>query len=421
MGRFVRTLACCLALAALPPAPARADDWLEFRGPDGTGHYTGRKLPEEWGPDKNVVWKAEIPGAGWSSPISLRNVLYLTSAVKTGDTGYDLVALAVDGKDGKVLWQTTLFHEAADAPKPHGKNSHASPTPVSDGKTVFVHFGHMGTAALDLKGKVLWKNDENKYQPTHGNGGSPILAGGNLLVACDGKDQQFVLAIDAATGRNAWKTPRDHGAKMAFSFATSQVIKHEGIEQVVSPASDFVMSYDPKTGRELWRVKYPKSGWSLICRPVYAHGMVFVLTGYPTASLLAIKPEGTGDITNSAVVWQTNQKTANTPTPLVVGDELYMLADSGVLTSLDAKTGKVHFSERLPGGGGYSSSPIYADGKLWITNETGAGCVVRTGKAFEVVSKSDMKEKTFATFVPVDGRLYLRTETKLFCFADPVN
>jgi len=419
MSRFIRTLAVWLALQT--GSALHADDWLEFRGPDGVGHYSGKKLPTEWGPEKNVLWKAEIPGAGWSSPISIKNTLYLTTAVKTGDTGYDLFALAVDGTDGKLLWQTMLFHEGAEAPKPHGKNSHASPTPVSDGKTVYVHFGHLGTAALDLEGKILWKNNQNSYKPVHGNGGSPILAGGNLVVAGDGSDFQFVVAMDLKTGKNVWKTARDHGAKMAFSFATSQVIEHEGLVQVVSPASDFVMSYDPKSGKELWRVKYPKAGWSLICRPVYAHGLVYVLTGYPTASLLAIRPEGTGDITKSAVVWQTNQKTANTPTPLIVGDELYMLADSGVLTSLDAKTGKVHFSERLPGGGGYSASPIYADGKLWITSETGAGCVVKTGRTFEVVSKSDMKEKTFATFVPVDGKLYLRTETKLFCFANPSN
>jgi len=396
---------------------AAAADWPEFRGPNGLGVYTGRPIPTVWGPDKNVVWKTPIRGLGWSSPIAVGGKLFLTTAVPSEEPEpkYSLRSLAVDAASGKVDWDVELFVEdTKTAPRPHKKNSHASPTTVSDGKKLWVHFGHMGTACLSLSGEVLWKNEELKYKPVHGNGASPILVDDLVVFCCDGSVDPFLVALDQTTGKIRWKTDRKSGSTMSFSFATCQLIEHEGRRMIVSPASNVCMGYDPKTGAELWRVKYPKPGWSLICRPIYAHGLLFISTGYVNQHILAFPPTGSGDLTDK-IVWQTNRNVPNTPTPMVVGDELYLISDQGMFSCLDAKTGKVHFAERLAGRG-YSASPILFDGKLFITSEDGIGQVMAVGKEFKQLARNDLNERTFATFVPVDGALFVRTESSLYRF-----
>ena len=404
------------------PAPTKSDAaaWLEFRGPKGAGHYEGPAVPTAWGPDKNVAWKLPLSGGGWSSPILLRGKLILTTAVAIGSTDkpdYELRVVCVDAETGKLDWNEQVFLEKATVSQPHKKNSHASPTAVSDGERIIVHFGHMGTAALDLTGKVLWKNDKHPYEHQHGNGGSPILAEGNVVFSCDGRDKQFVLALDIKTGKEAWKTERNMPGLLKFSFATCQLIEHEGKKQIISAASNWCAAYDPESGKEIWRVKYPQPGWSLITRPVYSHGLVFISTGYTNQHLLAIKPEGTGDITKN-IAWMTNKHAPNAPTPLIVGDELYLVSDKGRMSCLDAKTGTLHWDSQLKGGA-FSSSPILANGTIYITSETGFGQVIRPSKKdLDVIAESDMKEKTFATIVPANGSLYLRTESALYKFAE---
>ena len=407
-------LLLALALALAPPA-----DWREFRGPDGTGHYAGPALPTEWGPDKNALWSRPLLGSGWSSPILVGGKLILTTAVPQGDTppaDQSLRAVAVDFETGNLLWDVELIRApAALAGQMHKKNGHASPTPASDGKVVVCHFGHMGTAAVDLAGKVLWVNRELQYKPVHGNGASPVLVDDLAVMACDGGDVAFVAALEVATGKVRWKTDRKHNAKMPFSFATPHVVAGpDGKRVLVSPASDYCMGYDPLTGAELWRCKYPQAGWSLICRPVVAHGRVLVSTGYMTPHLLAIDPFRTGDVT-PAWDWKVKMYAPNTPTPLVVGDEAYLVADMGFLSCVDARTGKTHYTERLAGKS-YSASPIYSDGKLWLTSEDGVGQVVAAGTEFKEVSRSELKQKTFATFVPAAGSLVVRTESGLYRF-----
>lgn len=402
----------------LTPTLLHADDWREFRGPGGKGHYTGAPLPTAWGTSTNVTWKTPLPGNGWSSPIVVKGKLFLTTAIPDAlepPTKFSLRALCLDVASGKMLWDKELFVEDVKAtPQPHKKNSHASSTPISDGEKVFFHFGHMGTACFDLAGTELWKTQELKYDPAHGNGSSPILVDDMLVFTCDGRENPYLAALEQKTGKVRWKTDRKNGTTYQFSFATPVLIEHAGRRMIVSPASHFVMGYDPKTGAELWRVKYPQPGWSLIALPIYAHGLVFVCTGYMNQHLIAFRPDGTGDITNN-IVWNTKRNAANTPTPLIIGDELYMIADAGFMTCLDAKTGKVHWSERLAGKV-YSASPIVADGKIYVTSEEGLGQLLEVGKEFKELARFDMNEKTFATFVPADGALYIRTETQLYRF-----
>jgi len=407
-------------LIAMAPAPkdAPAPNWLEFRGPDGTGHYTGPKLPSTWSPTTNVVWKTEIAGKGWSSPILVNGLLIQTTAVAKG-SDHDLRVIAIDAESGKVKWDKSAFvRTSTEAGKMHAKNSYASPTPVSDGKIVIAHFGHMGTACYDLAGKELWKTDKYSYDPQHGNGNSPILVDDNVIFSCDGNDQQYIVALNKTTGKEVWKTQRNTPARLKFSFATAQLIEHKGKKLIISPASDIVAAYDPKTGKEIWRVKYPVPGWSLIARPVYGNGLLFICTGYVTQHLMAIDPEGSGDITKTNVKWVARKFVPNTPTPLIVGEELYTIADQGTMSCLDAKTGKVHWAERLKGKA-FSASPILSDGKIYITSEDGIGSVIAADKTkLDVIQTNDMKEKTFASIVPANGAIYLRTETTLFKFAD---
>src|SRR5262249_14077340 len=265
-----------------------------------------------------------------------------------GNEDHSLRALCLDAQSGKILWQEEVFHQdGRTAPAIHGKNSHASPTPiVHDGK-LYVHFGHQGTACLDLAGRILWRNTELRFLPAHGNGGSPVVVDDKLIFSCDGREEAFVAALDRNTGKVAWKTPRGLDVPKKFSFGTPLVISMHGKQQVIVPGSGAVMAYDPATGREIWRVTYP--GYSLIPRPVYGHGLVFVNTGYESPTFLAIRPDGEGDITQRHVVWRTRQNAPHTPSPLLVGDELYLVSDDGVASCLNAKTGKVHWKERLGG------------------------------------------------------------------------
>jgi len=399
-------LGVLLAACALPAA-----DWPQFRGPDGQGHSTARGLPTEWSTTKNVAWVREIPGGGWSSPVLQNERVYLTTAVQPGGSGaVSLRAIGLDARDGKIIWSTEAF--SVTPVSGHKKNSHASPTPVIEGERLYVHFGQYGTAALDLDGKVVWRQTALKYSPVHGNGGSPALVGDALIFSCDGARDPFIAALHKDTGKLLWKTPRDNNANRTFSFSTPLAIIVNGQTQVVSPTSGGVMAYDPKSGREIWRVRYPE-GYSVVPRPVFGHGLVFVSSAFDRPVVYAIDPNGTGDITQTAVKWTINKGAPNTPSPLLVGDEIYFVSDAGIMTCADAKRGTIHWQERV--GGGYSASPVFADGKIYVQNEEGVGTVLKPGKTFEVLAKNDLKERTLASYAVSERALYIRTAQRLYC------
>jgi outer membrane protein assembly factor BamB len=410
-ARFFATALFCLVLAC--PVWA-AGDWPQFRGPTGQGQAGEARLPLEWSATRNIAWKQPVPGRAWSSPILQGGRLYLTTAVAAEASGggpLRLRVLCLDEADGRVRWDTAVFAPAGAVPKGHAKNSQASPTPLLEDSRLYVHFGHLGTACLDLDGKVLWRNQDLQYPPVHGNGGSPVIVGNALIFNCDGASQPFVVALDKRTGKELWRTPRRTKVQKSFSFATPLVITVQGRPQVISPGSGAVCAYDPATGRELWRVRYGE-GYSVVPRPVQAHGLLFIGTGYDRASVLAIRPDGQGDVTDTHVAWTTNRGAPNTPSMLVVGDELYFVSDAGIASCVDARTGQVHWSERV--GGGYSSSPIAAAGRIYFQNEEGRTVVVKAGKAFEVLATNELGEKTLASWAVGVDALYIRTEGHLF-------
>jgi outer membrane protein assembly factor BamB len=390
------------------------DGWPEFRGPTGQGIASAGALPTEWSPTKNVAWKQAIPGAGWSSPVIDAGRIYLTTAVKVEMSKiemYSLRTLCLDADTGKTVWDTEVFLQyALRAPRIHAKNSNASPTPLLHDGRIYVHFGHLGTACLDLAGKVLWRNTSLRYPPVHGNGGSPIIVDSALIFSCDGADQAFVAALDCHTGDILWKTSRESRSDRKFSFSTPLAITVDGKIQVVSPGSDVVGAYDPKTGQEIWRVRY--YGYSVIPRPVFAHGLVYICTGFSNPGVIAIRPDGQGDVTKTHVAWKTHRGAPLTPSPLVVGDELYLVSDNGLATCLDAQTGKLHWQERI--GGNYSASPVYGDGKIYFQNEQGTATVVQAGKEYKLLAKNALQERSLASYAVCDGALVIRTEKNLY-------
>jgi len=399
----------------LPLNSLRAEDWPGFRGPNGDGNLRRGTAPVEWGPKKNVAWKAAIPGKGWSSPVIVQGRVYLTTAVPSTAAGAKgevlLQTLCLDAGSGKVLWEKTIFPEKA--PRTHTKNSHASPTPiVADGK-IYVHFGHLGTACLDLEGNVLWKNTIS-YNPVHGNGGTPLLVDDKLVFSCDGGDKAFVVALSRKTGKVVWQTERNIKTDRFFSFSTPTLITVKDQKQIISAGSGAVCAYDPETGKEIWRVGYG-DGYSVIPRPVFGQGLLFVCTGYGTPNLLAIRPDGKGDVTETHVVWKTNKFAPHTPSPLLLGDELYMVADYGQVSCLDAKTGAVHWQKRLEGSN-FSASPIAVDGKVYLQSEQGVGTVLKAGKEFKQLARNPLEERTLASYAVFDGALFVRTETNLYRF-----
>jgi outer membrane protein assembly factor BamB len=364
-----------------------------------------------------VTWKVEVPGHGWSSPVLSKGRLYLTSAIQDAAGGETtLHAVCLDSKDGHVLWDTEVLRPTpAQVAAMHRKNSPASATPIVTNDRLYVHFGHMGTAALDLAGKVLWRQTELDYPPAHGNGGSPALVGDELIFSADGLKDPCLVALDAATGALRWKTPRNSTAQKLFSFSTPLAIEVGGVKEVISPGSGFVGAYDPIDGHEMWRVDYGE-GYSVIPRPVFAHGLLYLSSGFNRASLYAIKPEGaTGDVTATNVAWSLAKGAPLTPSPVVVGDEVYFVSDAGIATCADARTGDVLWSERL--GGNFSASPVAVDGRIYFQNETGVGYVVKARKTFELLATNDLGERSLASYAVADGAFYIRTESHLWKIA----
>lgn len=390
-------------------AGVAAGEWPQFRGSNSDGHAADVKVPLEWSDTKNVVWKTPIAGLGWSSPSISGGRIFLTSAVPEKE-GLSLHALALDVNTGATIWDQQVF-SIPSAPKIHAKNSHASPTPIVRDGAVFVHFGTLGTAGLSASdGSILWVNNDLQYTPVHGSGGSPVFQDGKLIVACDGATDPFVAAIDAKTGKTSWKSPRSITGRINHSFVTVAVTKIDGKAQVLAPGPDHMAVYDVETGKELSRVRAP--GWSVVPQPAIGHGMVFYNHDYDKPEMLAVKLGGRGDVTDTDIVWRIDRGSPSTPSPLLVGDELYFVSDSGIASCVDAKTGERHWMERL--GGNFSASPVFVNDRILFMNESGLAIWVATGRAFQELGRNQIPGRTFATPAFSDNSMYLRTDEYLY-------
>ncbi len=403
----MKGLACVVAVWLSAVTFDASQDWRQFRGPDGQGHASGdTTAPSEWTESRGIAWKVAVPGRGWSSPVRGHGRVWLTTSVLDGRNA-SLQLVSLDAATGRTLTSVEIYR-LRNAELLNAKNSHASPTPIVDDDRVYAHFGSEGTAAVDLKGTVLWKA---RYAcvTQHGSGGSPVLHNGLLIFTCDGYDAAFVTALDARTGKEKWKTWRREPWSQAY--VTPLVIRVGETSQLISPAAFHVASYDPVSGREIWLVRYD-DGFSNVPRPVFAHGLVFVTTGFQQPSLLAIRPDGKGDTTRTHLVWRLDRGVPLTSSPIVAGEHLYMVSDTGVLSCVEAVTGKLAWQQRVPGN--YSASPVMAGGLIYFSSEEGVTTVIRPGATFERVAVNVLDAPILASPAVADGSLFVRTATHLY-------
>ena len=387
----------------------RAEDWPQFRGPDGQGHSDAHGLPTEWGETRNITWKVPVPGRGWSSPVVADGRIWLTTATQAGREG-SLRLLAFDVASGRPILDVEVFRLRNSALL-NPKNSLASPTPIVEGDRVYVHFGAEGTAAVSTSGEVVWKT-RIQYESQHGNGGSPVLYGDVLIFSCDGFDAAFVVALDKRTGKTRWRTSRPEPSSQAYS--TPLVIRVDDRDMIVSAGAFHALAYDPQNGREIWRVDYPE-GFSNVPRPVYGAGLVFIATGFQQPSILAVRPDGKGNVTKSHIAWTLSRGAPLTPSPLLVGGDLYVVTDAGIVSNVDAATGAVRWQHRL--GAAVSASPVFCDGHIYFLDEEGRTTVIDPGPVFQQVAVNSLDGGTLASIAVASQSFFIRTATHLYRIA----
>ena len=393
-----------------------------FRGPQGNGTVAHARLPLRWSETENVHWKIAIPHSGWSTPVVQDGQIWVTSATEKGQ---DYFAFCVDVQSGKILFEKHLFH--SDAPEPLGNavNGYASPSPAIEQGRVYVHFGSYGTACLDtMTGELLWKREDLGCRHYRGPGSSVILYQDLLILTFDGVDVQYVVALDKRTGKTVWKSDRtvvwddlDENGKpkregdFRKGFTTPLVIDVEGKAQLISPASSTLFAYDPSTGREIWRVR--NTAHTPAVSPVYCAGMVLAVTGHGLAEMLAIRPDGTNDVTDSHVAWRVAGKDVPlTPSPVVQDTFLYMLSDQGIMTCLAAGSGKTVWREQV--GGNCLASPIMNGDRIYVFSVSGKTTVLRTGRTFEKLAENHLASGFMASPAVAGDSLILRTKTHLY-------
>lgn len=412
-----------------------AVEWPQWRGPTGQGHAMSSGLPTHWNERSNVTWKTSIPGRGWSSPVIDGDQVWLTTAIETASSPEDTArrlkantadqpltvlekveyrAICLDRRSGRIVRDILLLTER-EPQWVHKLNSYASPTPIIEPGRLYAHFGASGNVCVDTKiGQVIWTNSTLQIMHENGPGSSPVLWRNLLIFHMDGSDRQYVAALDTKTGQLAWKTNRtgkmnDH-PQLKKSYATPLILSVDGQDQIISPGPDWLYAYDPASGRELWKIKYGNLGFSLSARPVVGHGMIYLSTGFMRPEMLAIRFGGGKP---PEIAWRYAKGVPTMSSPLLVGDELFFVSDSGgMLTCLDARTGYENYRERL--GGEHNASPLHADHKIYISDRAGVTAVITGGKTFQLLAKNDLAGKIMASQAVADRAIFLRTDTALY-------
>lgn len=396
-------------------------EWPQFRGPDGQGHAP-RPLPLQWSETENVTWKTEIHDRGWSSPVIWGNQVWVSTATEDGK---ELFALCIDSNSGEVLRDMNLFH----VPNPqfaHKFNSYASPTPVIEEGRIYVTFGSPGTACIDTHtGKVLWERRDFDVNHFRGAGSSPILYQNLLIMNFDGSDNQFVVALDKDSGHTVWKVNRsidfqdlnEEGEPMAEgdfrkAFSTPHVTGLPGYPLLLSSGAKAHYGYHPMTGEEYWRIE-ERSSHSASTRPVVGGGLIYVPSGFPQGTLIAIEPGSADNRSNAQRVWDVTRSVPNKPSVIFHEGNLFMVSDGGIATCLDAKDGEIHWQHRV--GGNFSSSPIEADGKIYFCNEEGETTVIEaSAEEYREIAVNRLENGFMASPAAAGNTLILRTKTHLY-------
>jgi outer membrane protein assembly factor BamB len=420
-------------------------DWPSFRGPGATGLADGQHPPTIWDAEKglNVRWKVPIPGVGHSCPVVCGNRVFVTTAVsgdpkapfKTGQYGggngskdfsvHSWRVYCLDKSTGKILWEREA-HKGVPRVDRHEKSTQASATPATDGEHLVVVFGSEGLFCYDLSGNLLWRQDLgvldlgafNDPELKWGAGSSPAIYKGLVIVQCDRPKDGFLAAFDVRSGKPVWRTTRDEPP----SWGTPNVVEVGGRAELVANGSRFIRGYDPLTGKELWRLG-PNSEIT-VPTPFAADGLIFVANGYrPIQPIYAVLPGASGDISpkegggpGAYLAWETKKGSPYLPTPIVYGSLFYACTNQGILTAYEARTGKQVYKRRLGGPGGYTASPVAADGRIYFTCEDGEVRVVKAGPEFELLAVNPVGEPCLATPAISDGLLIMRSRNTVFAF-----
>ena len=415
-----------LAFFVLVSQVAGADDenWNQFRGPRGDGTTRSVGLPVTFSEGSSeIVWKVPVPGRAWSSPVIWGKQIWVTNAPEIQNTTPDkpkldkpivLSALCFDLDTGKVIHDLKLFK--VDKPQfTHATNSYGSPTPYIEEGRVYIHFGAYGTACVDTKtGRTIWERRDLECDHFRGPGSSPVIYGGLLYLTFDGFDVQYLTALDKLTGKSVWRTDRnvdfgttDGDAKKAYSTPT--LIQEEGRELLVSPFASATIAYQPKTGEPLWTIHH--GGMNAAGRPLFGNGLLYITTADGPNPLIAVRPEGKGDITAN-IVWRTNKSVPKRPSQILIGDLLFMMNDGGVASCLDARTGMEIWTKRF--GGDYWASPLYADGLIYCFSQSGTIPVFKAGREYEEVTENKLDDGFLSSPAVAGKSLILRSKTHLY-------
>ncbi len=407
----MRAIVALTTMFVMATGTLAGENWPNFHGPTNDNHSDAKDLPLTWSETENVVWKTPIHDSGWSSPVVWENQIWLTTATDDGKKSF---VLCVDRETGRIGRDIKLFEN--EKPEDTRKfNSFASPTPVIEAGRVFVHFGSYGTACLDTKtGEPLWSRRDLPCLHWRGPGSSPIVFENLLILHFDGYDHQYVVALDKTTGKTIWKKDRnvDYGTAdgdIMKAYSTPIVIEAAGRLQLISPTSKAALALDPRTGEELWRVRYP--GFSTAARPMFGQGLVFINTGNPP-EIIAVRPDGAGDVTDSHVVWHAKKSIPSIPSSLLIGDAIYSMDNNGVATCLEAKTGTVLWSQRV--GGNFYASPIFVDGRIYASGLDGKTTVFAPEREYHELGVNQLADGFRASPAVAGRALFLRTEKNLY-------
>jgi len=417
-----------LVLLALGGLAAQAD-WPEFRGPRGDGCASApgdTKLagfPLHWSETNNIKWKTAIPFRGWSTPVVLGGQVWVTTAT---DDGHDFFAIGLDAETGQIRFNEKVFH--SDNPEPLGNgasmNCYATPSPVLEPGRLYVHFGSFGTACLDTStGKALWKREDLRCRHYRGPSSSAIVFENLIILTFDGADLQYLVALDKKTGETVWKTNRSvawndenvpgqmaKDGDLRKAHSTPLIVTAAGKPQMLSAGAKAAYGYDPRTGRELWRVEHPD--YSVAPRPLFDGKLAYIVTGLSKKELWAVKTDGQGVVTDTAVVWKLKTRVGKYASPLLVDGLIYTAAEESFITCVEAATGQTVWTERV--GGKYAASPIYADGRLYFFDQQGSTLVLKPGRTLDILATNTLANGFMASPAASGKALYLRTKTHLY-------
>ncbi|MCK3682986.1 PQQ-binding-like beta-propeller repeat protein [Maribellus sp. YY47] len=420
MKRFLIAIPFVIVFLILFSCSSNTQNWTHFRGSDMNGHANVEKAPLHWSDTENVVWKVPVKGVGWSSPVVFGNQVWLTSAEEDGTKFY---TFCFDLKTGKLLDEKILF-TAEDPQRIHSTNSYATPTPCIEKGRVYVHYGTFGTACIDTKNfELIWKREDLPCDHMQGPASSPIIYKNMLIVHLEGTKDPYVVALDKATGETIWKSVRPKEIYDPLepvyrkSYQTPIVISADGKELLISNSAYMCFAHDVNTGEVIWTFTYGYD--STVSQPLYWNGLVFVNSGWIFLDntpfftrQYAINPTGKGDVTNSKMVWMCEDEVPQIPTPVIVDGKMYMVHDRGMVTCLDAMTGKPVWKEKLKGN--FNASPIYAAGNIYFINVKGDCTIIKPGETFQKVAENSINETVKAIPAFVGDQMILRTKDNLY-------